>query len=283
MSVLLVDDQGGLWPENSRTIRRSFAARASHKDQTPYLVKNLGFVVIDEFGPSAQVRVRPSIVSQSTFETTMAWLATSAYDRVALTYFDLTWHFEIHRNLDLFAHRLLQLINLRQLARPDDFVARPASLDSLSQHPALQSLIENWKTLSSERDDDALTRMIRRLTRGRYVIVRREERTGQLVLAETGGGYRSLGRSWADLAKGTPVACQPDPAYGRWISECYENALRETGATVEDVDAIVSTPKFGRYRLRYKRLMLARSDVPNPWLLCSSVLDETIDLRCICA
>ena len=99
------------------------------------------------------------------------------------------------------------------------------------------------------------------------------------MLTDTGNGYTTHGREWAEDTRGTPVELQPDLAYGTWIKTTYESAMRASDPVIQDVDAIVATPEFGRYRLRYKRLILANRNGPEPWLLCSSALDERIDLR----
>ena len=279
MRYLLIDDHGELWSESSDVIRKSFASKLSDDGTSAYLVKNLGFIAVDFFGTSAQIRLRPAILSQAAFETLATWLRENDYQRIALTYYDRDWHFELFPDTARMLHRLLQLVNTLQLSRPSDFIAQSAKLDTLQNYPALRSLIDNWDHLSRELAPESMKRILRQLTRGRYVIVRRNPDSGRLVLVDTGDGYRTHGREWAKDARGTPVEQQPDLAYGTWINSTYEAALRSNEPIVQDVDAIVATPEFGRYRLRYKRLMLANRSSEQPWLLCSSALDERIDLR----
>lgn len=283
MRLLLIDDRGELWPESSNVIKKSFASTGARDGVSAYLVKNLGFIAIDKFGASLQIRVRPAIVTQAAIETALNWLSRDNFERLLLAYYhDDDWQFELVREPTLMGHRLIQLVNLHQLKRPGDFIAAPSDVATLAHYPALQSLIDHWDKFSRELSPEGLTRIVRQLTRGRYVIVQRDTGSGRLVLAETGGGYRTHGRKWANDMRGAPVEDQQDAAYGRWIAQCYERALAQPGPTVHDVDAIVTTPQFGRYRLRYKRLMLApRVSEGAPWLLSSSVLDTRIDLRLI--
>ncbi len=279
MRLLLIDDHGELWPENSKVLRKSFASKMSRDGISAYLVKNLGFVAVDSFGASAQVRVRPAILTPAAIDTLLAWMRTVHYERIALAYFDTDWRFILVPSVEALAARLDALMTAQAAARPAEFITRASDVATLAHYPALQSLIDNWEKFSRELSDEALARIVRQLTRGRYVIVKRDASNEHLVMSEAGTGYRTMGKDWAMAARGAPVAEQPDAAYGAWLSQCYERALALNEPIVEDVDAIVTTPEYGRYRLRYKRLMLTPRGTNSDCLLCSSVLDDRIDLR----
>ena len=161
MRLLLIDDHGEFWSENSEVIRKSFASKMTADGTSSYLVKNLGFIAVDFFGASAQVRLRPSILSQAAFETLAMWLREKNYERIALTYFHHDWCFELFPGEEELMHRLLQLINLHQLSRPSDFIARSSELESVNSYPAPRSLIANWDTLSRELAPESMKRILR--------------------------------------------------------------------------------------------------------------------------
>ncbi|MEL6299065.1 MAG: hypothetical protein AAFQ45_10895 [Pseudomonadota bacterium] len=279
MRLLIIDDQGELWGESSSVIRTSFASSYADDGFSAYLVKNLGFAALDIYGRSCQVRVRPAITTQATFETLIGWVASNDYQRVALSHFDGDWNLELHASPDLLSHRLMQLINTKQLTRPTDFIAQESSVDTLASYPALKSLVENWDMLTANIDASGLQRILRQLTQGRYTLLRYEDATDQLLIEDTGAGYTTYGKDWPKLARGAPFENQPDPDYGHWLRDTFAEAISSADPLVHNVDAIVSTPTFGRYRLRYKRLILPFHAKGNTWLLASSAMEDRIDLR----
>ena len=281
MHLLLIDDRGELWSETCNVIRTSFASAYADDGFSAYLVKNLGFIAIDIYGQSCQVRVRPALVSQETFEALIKWLAHNRYERLALGYFDNDWHLELHATPDLLAHRLLKLINVRQLARPKDFMAEYRGADALTDNPELRGLVENWHRLSSKLENEETSRLLKQITNGRYMIVRHSRDSGRFTITEFGTGYVAYTKNWSQEAKGIPLERQPDREYGRFAVDGYRRSLEANAPYVDDVDAIISTAKYGRYRVRYRRLIIpgARTEDGDDLLLSSSVLDERIDLR----
>ncbi|MGF1650522.1 MAG: hypothetical protein ACFCUN_08725 [Hyphomicrobiaceae bacterium] len=279
MRLILIDDRGELWGQSSPIARRSFAGPSGDEGYTTYLVRNLGFAAIDQFGASLQVRLRPAITSQATFETLMTWLARQTCERVVLNYFDGEWRLELHRSTALLGHRVLELINTLQLARPRDFIARPAPVDSLNDFPVLMSLLRSWPQLRERVHQDGLRRILAQITKDRYTLLRYDPSTRALVIEESGSGYTSYGKDWPKRARGALFEQQPDVDYGHWLRRTYDAALQCEDPLVHDVDAIVSTPEFGRYRLRYKRIILPCHTQAGTWLLASSTLEDSIDLR----
>lgn len=281
MHLLLIDDRGELWSETSNVIRTSFASAYADDGFSTYLVKNLGFIAIDIFGNSCQVRVRPALVSQDAFEALIKWLSHNTYDRLALGYFQDDWHLELHATPDLLAHRLLKLINQRQLDRPTDFMAEYRGLEALDDQPELQNLVQNWSKLAGELGSEAASRHLKKLTNGRYMIVTHSRENGRFTISEVGGGYVAYSKNWSREARGIPLERQPDREYGRFAVDGYRKSLEATEPYIDDVDAIITTAKYGRYRVRYRRLIIpgAKTDAGDDVLLSSSVLDERIDLR----
>jgi len=279
--LLIVDERGELWSETSNVIRTSFASAYAEDGFSAYLVKNLGFAAIDIYGNSCQLRIRPAITTQATFETVIGWLSSNAYKRTALSWYDGDWNLELHASLDLMSHRLLQLINTRQLSRPTDFIAERADLGTITNYPVLRSLVENWDMLTENIDAAGLQRILQQLTQGRYTLLRYEDASDQLLIEDTGSGYTTYGKNWPKVGRGSPFENQPDPDYGHWLRRTFNEAIASQDPLVHNVDAIVSTPMFGRYRLRYKRLILPFQTKGQTWLLASSAMEDRIDLRCI--
>jgi len=279
MQLLLIDDQGDLWVDTASTLRASFAPDVPNDTCSNYVVKNLGFVAVDVFGRSCQVRVRPAMVSEASLQTLYAWLETNGFERVALGYFDSDWHLELHAGVGKLKNRLNLLVDGVRVQRPSHFVAEARSLDGLHAYPCLSALIANWSSLRAEPRRSQLIAAVKTLTGGRFTLLKVERDSDRLVIDDTGSGYLTYGSDWPKRARGAPFAKQPDRDYGSWLEETFAPALISDSPLVHDVDAIVSTPAFGRYRLRYKRLILPFERDGQRYLLASSAIESGIDLR----
>ena len=84
MNLLMIDDRGELLTGDVVRRRMSFAAVHSTDEFSAYVVKNMGFIALDLYGRSCQIRCRPSILSQPSLERLAAWLASAPADRFAL-------------------------------------------------------------------------------------------------------------------------------------------------------------------------------------------------------
>ncbi len=101
-----------------------------------------------------------------------------------------------------------------------------------------------------------------------------------MIFREIGDGFVSYTAEWAMQAIGKPISEQDDRAYGQWVESVYRQVLATGLPAVADVDVVVTTSKLGRTRLRYKRVLLpARTLGGGMWLLNSSIIDPSIDLR----
>jgi hypothetical protein len=280
VSVLLIDDKGDLWGNASIQLRQSFGPSSSDDDLASYLVKNLGFIAVNVYDRSCQIRVRPSIVAPPSVNALIYWLSGRKFDRLLTSYFEDDWRIELHGAVDLVAQRLLQAMNKQQLVRPGDFVSKRIPLDQLPNSNVFASLLTHWPMLSSSVHQDGIRTLLHQLTHGRYFLVRESEPGGQVVFQDVGSEFATLDKEWLSSARGMPVEHQSDPAYGCWIEQRYRQVLAKPEIITESVDAIVSTRRFGRYRIRYNRIILpAEGPDGKKWLLCSSELDHGIDHR----
>ncbi|MEO1709514.1 MAG: hypothetical protein AAFR70_04550 [Pseudomonadota bacterium] len=279
MRGILIDDRGEFWSEAAPILRMSFAPSRSSDGLAAYLVRNLGFCAIDAFGHSCQVRFRPDLTTAETVETVDRWLRSNKYERIALATLGSDRHLELCASTDTAVARIAELIQASGHRRCDNFIARPRDLTTVDQYPAFATLTENWNLLTRQINPAKLSRMVSQMTGGRFVVAAPEPGGERLILQGAGSGYKTLDRKWALEARGAPIEDQADQSYGRWVASGYERVLKEGAPIIEDVDAIVATPEYGRYRIRYTRYMLPYRDDEQTWLLSSSLLDDRIDLR----
>jgi len=279
MSLLLIDDQGEVWDGMSRSLRRAFDSPFSGGEFSDYSVANLGFVAINRYGSSCQIRVRPSFVGEATLRSLQRWLTNTKSDRVVLTWLDTEWSSELYRGAEDAKKRLDQLVAHSRRPHVHAFLARQLGVSDLHPTSNLGTIMREWQTLSQPTGQRELMRLLEATLGNRYVIVKPNE-SGKLLFHEFGGGLYSDYETWRSCAIGAPIEEQPDRHFGRWVQTAYQESIDRNVPIIGNVDAIVRWPHAGRVRLRYKRIIVPmQSAGDGPTLLGGSLIDNAIDLR----
>ncbi len=279
MSLLLIDDQGEIWDGQSRKLRQSFDSPYSGGEFSDYAVANLGFVALNIYGASCQVRLRPSVVSERAYRSLVGWLERSRNERIVLTHLDNDWSNELLRTGPSIQRRLDDLMAGAHRAKPNDFLARRLTATDLPTGP-LRDILENWPTLGVPAGQPALMHLIELSLGQRHVTVKAGTGADKLVFHSFGAELFSNYETWRSCAVGAPIEEMPDRSYGRLVAPGYYDAMAENAPRVEEVDAIIRWPRDGRSRLRYKRLIVPLPGTgEQPLLIGGSILDPRIDLR----
>jgi hypothetical protein len=278
--MVLIDDQGEFWDGGSRQLRSAFDSPFSGGEFSAYAVRNLGFVAIDQFGSSCQLRLRPAMVSAKAVCALVDWLKMRSFSRVSAAWFTEDWSYEIFPSLKATLERLASVIEAAHTPSSSDFKTRVMGPSDVRHANALAALMERWQSLSGEGRFTELEWLIRQSLGRRYAFVERDDGSARLVFRELGSGIIDHNQMWRRSAIGQPISDLPDKSYGQWVDRCFESALASGAPCIEAVDAIVRWPHRGRSRLRYKRLIvpLAMSS-GRPALLGGSIMDDSIDLR----
>lgn len=280
MSVLLIDDRGEIWDGQSRRLRQAFDSPYSGGEFSDYAVANLGFVALNVYGTSCQIRFRPSIIASDTYRALRDWLRQSCNERIVLTWYDQTWTSELLRAGPNGLKRLEQLIAGGALAKSTDFLSRLLTNAELNPSSPLGALIQNWASLSTPSGQHALMHLLQVTLGNRYAILKHDASSGRMIFHELGEGLFSDYNTWRSCAIGAPMEEQPDREYGRWVAAAYRQAFEKQMPMIAEVDAIVRWPHAGRVRMRYKRVIVpltGASDAPK--LLGGSLIENRIDLR----
>lgn len=278
MSLLMIDDQGEIWRGDSRQLRVAFDSPYSGGEFCEYAVKNLGFVAINLYGLSCQVRLRPKFVGEKTFKALRDWLRRGKMQRVVMSVFDKEWRDELVHARQIEG-RLEALLPASSPARPGDFLSKPMPVESLEARPKLRDVVASWPYLAENYDLETLLKVVRSIFDDRFVVVSKSEADNRLVFAEIGQKLFSPYDTWRSCAVGAPIEEQPDRNYGRWIADTYNRASSVRSPQNDAVDSLVRLPA-GRSRFCYRRLIFplpARS--AGQLLIGGSILDPTIDLR----
>jgi hypothetical protein len=283
-NLTLIDDLGMVWDGGSPRLRKSFGSPASREEFSTYVVKNMGFIAVHSYGKSCEIRLRPSLVTSVAFRALKDWMTGRNFQRVVTVQFDSDWGYGLHVNQEMALAKIESLLMACRQSRPSDRLSRALKKDELprvtAEQQALHSLIENWPMLSQSVHREGLWKIINQSLKGRYHLIDAHKSSRELVFREIGKGFISYTDDWLSRAIGQSIELQEDAAYGRWVASVYREALSTCQPMICDVDVITSTRKLGRTRLRYKRVLLpCRSVGGGNWLLNSSIIDTSIDLR----
>ncbi len=280
MSLLFIDDQGEIWNGDSRTLRSAFDSPYSGGEFSDYVVLNLGFLAVNLYGSSCQIRLRPSVVTDAAHRSLQRWLQEWRGERVILTGYDQSWSNELIRSTPLVVERLAEMIDKARAPRPTDFLTRDRTPAELSSNAALATIVGHWPKLSQPSAQHELMNLLEAAIGNRYVAVKKEPANGRIVFHEFGGGLFTKYETWRTCAVGAPIEEQPDRHYGRWITSTYQEIMEKGVPRVDDVDAIVRWPHAGRTRLRYRRIIVPVA-LPSAGklLIGGSIMDNAIDLR----
>jgi len=281
MNFLVIDDLGEMWHGDSRRLRAAFDSPYSGGEFVEYAVKNLGFVAVNVYGTSCQVRLRPGFVATKALMAFRAWLKRSQLERVVITRFEGGWQDELVRPSDA-EQRIDDLVQPERGQASDDYLSVPLASADLSERPALAEVIEQWPQIAENYDTDTMVRLLRSVFDDRFVIVRRSPDRQKLCFQEFGGQIYARYEPWRTCAVGAPIQEQPDRAYGRWVSNLYMKSLDEAVPRLNAVDAIVRCPQRGRSRFRYKRAIFPlANDSAGDLFFTGSFENATVDLRIV--
>lgn len=279
MTNLLIDDAGQFWDGASARVREAFSSPYSGDEFSDYVVRNLGFVAINQFGSSVQVRLHPLRATNLALASLVDWAEKRRLPRIALAWYSGSWRYELLTTSDLL-WRIDKLVKASRAATPTSFLSEPIPAEQLPDAGGLISLLQKLPGALDGRQQDALLSLVRRVMGDRYLVVEAAPNRSKLVFGGFGNDIFVHQLPWRERAAGRPIDDLPDPCYGRWVNGIYESTLRSGKPRAERVDAIVNWGDVGRTRMRYSRILIPfRTAEGQSRILCSSATDDRIDLR----
>ena len=280
MAARIFDDLGGSWLDNSEEFRRSFAPVYAQGGTSDYVARSLGFVIIDRFGPSVQVRFSAVRVSDRALTSAFDWLEHLVFDRLSVGVYTDRWSFKLCANLDQAKAHAAQIVRELRMGEPPALVMRALDAERLERGSAMEFLISDWKKVRASATGASALDMAHRHLGSRFVLTETTADASHLVFNTVGSGFDYYGPDWPRLVIGKPVDCQPDKHYARWVAETYEAALKSMQPILQDVDALITSGKGTRARLRIKRAVLPLiGSNGRKYVVGGSVYDDGIDLR----
>ncbi len=279
MKALVFDDLGRMWSSANMAFEEAFSVPKNQASITKYAVKPLGFVAIDLFGQSAQIRCALPVVAEPALAAAFDWLRQRRFERIAIDYYDGEWKMTVSRSSEAAIALLTDLLAGSPRCPSPHLMLRRLPLIDLSRVPAFQRLHTEWMAgLAGQIPFDALNLAQRHL--GDRYVVYEQAADGQLYFKQIGRGFNHFGSDWAASRRNLPISAQPDPTYAAWIEGHYREALAGNTARFDDTDVLAYNGEGKRVRFRLKRIILpVIIEGRAPQLIGGSVIDERIDLR----
>jgi hypothetical protein len=281
MKTFLFDDRGEAWDASSHRLASALSASISGAELANYAIRNLGYVSVSESNGSVRIRLRPAAVSPVAFSALCYYLMDRKPERIVLSRLERDWSHEIIGGGDIgVLRRLVHLVPVNHADRVGDFVSQAKRIDGIAPSNPLAALLKLWNEEGQPLEYERIARLLEHGMSGRYVVVQTGETSSDVFLRMVGPGFLSYDDGWRARANGLRVEDQPDYYYGRWVAQAYRDTTNKGAPQLEDVDAIVTTPRIGRSRVRYTRLIVPiKSPSGSACLLGASLIDPDINLR----
>jgi hypothetical protein len=281
MPLALIDDQGKLWDCCSTSLQFALETRLSGRDLAEYCVKNLGFVAAKQGDTALQVWLRPSHVAPVALAAVLFWLAEQKSARIGVScYGDHRWSHEIHPSREMAIQAIVALVNSAHAQRQDAVRSRSQEPVTLPTSSPLRPSLEHWLTSFGRLHRGRLESVTCHAAEGRYILLYAPSSSSRIIIKEVGQGMPAGAKHWLSRGIGMRLEDQPDTAYGGLCAKAYRRAKDRRQPILDEIDAIVEWPGFGRQRRRYRRLILPfQGTNGDVYLLGTSFEDARIDLR----
>lgn len=281
MPLVLIDDQGKLWDCCSTKLQFALETRLSGHDLAEYCVKNLGFVAAKQGDTGLQVWLRPSHVAPVALAAVLFWLAEQKSARIGVSrYGDHRWSHEIHPSREMAIQAIVALVNSAQAQRQDAVRSRSQEPISLPTSSPLRPSLEHWLASLGRLHHGRLESVTCHAAENRYILLHAPSSSSRILIKEVGQGMPACAKHWLSRGIGMRLEDQPDTSYGRLCAKAYREAKDRRQPVLDEIDAVVDWPDFGRQRRRYRRLILPfQATNGDVYLLGTSFEDPRIDLR----
>lgn len=284
MASWLIDDQGNLHDPLSARLRTSLKAVHLAQEFPDFVLRNLGFIGLQETNGAAHLKLRPAVVAPVAFAALMYWLADRKPNRIMLSTLDAgAWSHQVIGSHAIAVPKLAGLIASAQNQRAADILTRPRVPGALPGDNPLRALLNAQERLVAAFNSNQLAAVLDEIDgrmRGRYTITTSDANMRNMVLNRVGQGHEENANFWLTRALGNRIQDFPDTAIGKWMAETYVSALQADTVRLDDVDATFEWPGLARHRYGYQRLLMPlRTGADGHALLCATLKDSSIDLR----
>lgn len=276
---IVIDDQGIAWPADSVELRRRLCCLHYPGQLIPDLVRNLGFIAVEEGRGCAAISLRSATASRGAAIGLLYWLICSGTERGHIHDLDAPT-IELAPTLSSLMSRIEAIGSSGSI---DRVAERPLDRRHLPRQSPLRELLRRWAEARRRLWFDDYAAIIREQLGNRFVLARVTD-DDRIVIVAVGSGLRIPNRSWFTTVVGSDLEDQPDRAYGRWVNEAYVRVHRSQQPAISDCDVDIYWPGEGWVRRKYRRLIIPGTTAGGDrYLLSTNCTDAQVSLRPLAA
>jgi hypothetical protein len=275
----LIDGEGELVPWPFASMRSTLCCAADANTFAKYAVANLGFIYLTEKQHGLALSLRPKVVCSSALIAAIHLLSDLPRHRIMLLTLSDAWDCRLFRSPSEVILTLIAELRQRETTE-GNFLRRQRSIDDIAEKNIFADLMRIWVSVGAVFDHEYFDAVAHRMLRGRFALLKPQRDGRTLIIEDWGRSYSSFDARWLAMSRGLRFEDQPDFRYAHAAVDAYHEVLRSGQPLLDEIDAIISYPQFGRRRLQYRRLILPiRAPTGEPHLLSTSLTDPNIDLR----
>jgi hypothetical protein len=261
IKTLLISPAGAWFSGDSPALHQAIGYPEADFDAVGFAVRNLGYIKLEIVEDVLlDLEFHPLHVSRLAHDAARDHLSGARHRLVRLRYLADDWRSELAVNAEQAARRLGELCApyVVPVVEREPFAVTPHGNRRLfdpEEDGALRLLFQKWRASFQQFDDTVLPFAARRGLAGQMLIVGVRSRGDDPVFRYIGEQYWGFGREFFLRAVGQKVRQQPDPRYGEWVTQFYQEVAASRQPRFDRIEARIEKSARGRDYC-YDRLML---------------------------
>lgn len=281
LKTLLVSPEGAWLRGDGPALHQAIGYPEADFDAVGFAVRNLGYIKLETVEDVLlDVEFHPLHVTRVALDAAQDHLRSAPQRLVRLRYLAEEWRSELAVNAEQAGRRLAELCApyVVPVVERAPFTVTPLGERRLfdpEEDSALRLLFQKWRASFQQFDDTVLPFAARRGLAERMLIVGVAPGLEDPVFRYIGAQFWGFGRDFFLRAVGETLRQGPDPRFGEWVSQFYQQVAANRKPRFDRVEARIEGSERGP-DYRYDRLMLPW-DTPSGEVLvtvCSRFLDE---------
>jgi hypothetical protein len=281
IKTLLISPAGAWLSGDSPALHQAIGYPEADFDAVGFAVRNLGYIKLEIVEDVLlDLEFHPLQVSRLAHDAAQDHLSAARQPLVRLRYLAEEWRSELAVNAQQAARRFGELCApyVVPVVERQPFTVTPQGNRRLfdpEEDVALRLLFQKWRASFQQFDDTVLPFATRRGLAEKMLIVGVRSSGDDPVFRYIGAQYWGFGRDFFLRAVGQKVRQQPDPRYGEWVAQFYQEVAATRQPRFDRIEARIEKSSRGP-DYRYDRLMLPWSTPSGEVLVtvCSRFLPE---------
>jgi hypothetical protein len=257
-SGVFVSDTGQLMDARPGELRWHLNYPLADFNLSDYAIRNLGFVWFKPGTNGARLKLRADLFTKACFEQIVRLVIEHRIERLVIEHEAAGEPIEILHNINDIIARLDFLRGTTPGERPRaNYIIETLDLGRL-RHAKRRRLAETFASWLRSRGrlprDFAPLRQAGALADGHLLVSL--ERDDQAIIQAWPSNIAYYSASDSARLIGRDLSDQPDGLFGRWSAKPYYEAVRQSAARLDLIEAVIRPPGAAPLVSRYERLLL---------------------------